>query len=79
MTAPAISFDQMVEQVSATLSLPIANLSPDTLLQNLGVDSFRFVEMVVDLQERFDAIFTQTELMKISTLGELHELLSSAR
>jgi acyl carrier protein len=34
--------------------------------------------MVVDLQEKFDTMFTQAELREISTLGQLVELLRSS-
>jgi acyl carrier protein len=70
-----ITFDQVAERVSATLSVPVEKLTPDTSLDELAVDSFRLVEMVVDLQEEFDSMFTQAELKQLSTLGELVELL----
>jgi acyl carrier protein len=72
-----ITFDQVAERVSATLSVPVDKLTPETSLHDLAVDSFRLVEMVVDLQEEFDSMFTQAELKQLVTLGELFELLRS--
>jgi len=72
-----ITFDQVAERVSATLSVPVDKLTPETSLHDLAVDSFRLVEMVVDLQEEFDSMFTQAELKQLVTLGELYELLRS--
>ncbi|MFI9724079.1 4'-phosphopantetheinyl transferase superfamily protein [Streptomyces sp. NPDC052396] len=68
---PALTFDDVAERISATLSIPVAGLTPDTRLRELAADSFLLVEMAVDLQEEFDTVFTQNELREITTLGEL--------
>jgi acyl carrier protein len=70
-----ITFDQVAVRVSETLSVPMDRLTPDTSFDDLAVDSFRLVEMVVDLQEEFDSMFTQAQLKQLHTLGELVELL----
>jgi acyl carrier protein len=79
MTALTVSFEQVAAHVGDTLSIPAQDLTPDTVLRDLAADSFMLVEMVVDLQERFDAMFTQEELNEVRTLGELVQLLRSAR
>ena len=73
-----ITFDAVAEQVALTLSVPPERLAPDTILRDLAADSFRLVELVVDLQEHFDAVLTQSQLRDAETLGELVSLLSSS-
>ncbi|MEV5510659.1 4'-phosphopantetheinyl transferase superfamily protein [Streptomyces orinoci] len=68
---PALTFDDVAQRISATLSIPVEQLTPGTRLRELAADSFRLVEMAVDLQEEFDTVFTQHELREITTLGEL--------
>ena len=70
-----ITFDAVAERISAVLSIPPDRLTPETTLADLAADSFLLVELVVDLQEEFDAIFTQAELRQVRQLGELVTLL----
>ncbi|SOJ56368.1 Acyl carrier protein [Mycobacterium simulans] len=79
MSTKEITFDEVTERISATLSIPLAKLTPTTTLADLAADSFMLVEAVVDLQEEFDTMFTQTQLREITNLGELVELLQRSR
>lgn len=72
-----VTFDLVAERISTLLSLPVEKLTPGTALQDLALDSFRMVEMVVDLQEEFGSIFAQAELRLVATLGDLFKLLCS--
>jgi acyl carrier protein len=75
METSTITFDRVAERISVLLSVPVEKLTPDTKLHDLGADSFRLVETVVDLQEEFDSMFTQAELKQVTTLAELVDLL----
>ncbi|WP_204802340.1 4'-phosphopantetheinyl transferase superfamily protein [Mycobacterium riyadhense] len=79
MSTQEITFDEVAERISATLSIPLAKLTPTTTLADLAADSFMLVEAVVDLQEEFDTMFTQTQLREVTNLGELVELLQRSR
>ncbi|OSC41575.1 4'-phosphopantetheinyl transferase superfamily protein [Mycobacterium decipiens] len=79
MSTPEITFDEVAERISATLSIPLAKLTPTTTLADLAADSFMLVEAVVDLQEEFDTMFTQTQLREVTNLGELVELLQRTK
>ncbi len=72
-----ITFDEVADRISSTLSIPVEKLTPQTTLRELAADSFLLVEMAVDLQEEFDTIFTQDELRQITTLGELAGLVGA--
>ena len=73
----AVTFDEVADRISSTLSIPVEKLTPETTLRELAADSFLLVEMAVDLQEEFDTIFTQDELREITTLGELAGLVGA--
>jgi acyl carrier protein len=75
MTTSAITFDAVAGRIAAVLNVPESRLTPGTTLQDLAADSFLLVEMIVDLQEEFDAAFTQASLREVGNLGELVELL----
>ena len=77
VSAPTVTFEAVAERISEILSVPVERLSPDSTLADLAADSFLLVEMVVDLQEEFDAIFTQADLRQITQLSELVSLLQS--
>jgi acyl carrier protein len=79
METSTITFDRVAERISVLLSVPIEKLTPETGLHDLGADSFRLVETVVDLQEEFDSMFTQAELKQVTTLAELVDLLRAQR
>jgi acyl carrier protein len=74
-TCMPITFELVAERISETLNIPVTDLSPETTLRDLAADSFMLVEMAVDLQEEFDAIFTQAELREVTNLGQLVDLL----
>lgn len=71
-----VTFAAVAERISAMLDVPADRIAPDTEFNALGADSFRLVEMVVDLQEEFDSTFTQAALKRITTIGELVQLLA---
>jgi acyl carrier protein len=76
-TVPSVTFDDVAHRISATLSLPVDSLTPETRLRDLAADSFLLVEMAVDLQEEFDALFTQADLREVTTLGQLAGLVGA--
>ena len=78
MPASTITFEMVASRVAEVLRVPESGLSPQTMIKDLAADSFMLVEMVVDLQEEFDAVFTQAGLREVGSLGELVELLQNS-
>ena len=72
-----LSFEQITERISQTLSIPVERLKPETTLKELAADSFLLVEMVVDLQEEFGTTFGQADLLAVTNLGELADLIQA--
>lgn len=52
--AVAAITDEVRQIVSQHLKIPLDRLTPDTALQDLGVESLDLIEMVFALEERFD-------------------------
>src|SRR2546430_17600879 len=70
------TFELVAERISITSGAPGESLRPDTTLRDLALDSFLLVEMAVDLQEEFDAIFSQEALQRVITVADLVSLLN---
>lgn len=73
------TFAAVAERISVTSGVAADRLRPETTLKELALDSFLLVEMAVDLQEEFDAIFTQEDLHRVGTVGDLVELLNTTQ
>ncbi|MEV4416885.1 acyl carrier protein [Catellatospora sp. NPDC049609] len=73
------TFAVVAERISITSGVAVDRLRPETTLKELALDSFLLVEMAVDLQEEFDAIFTQEDLHRVVTVGDLVELLNTSQ
>jgi acyl carrier protein len=75
MPAPTITFDAVASRIAEVLHVPASTLTPQTTIKDLAADSFMLVEMIIDLQEEFDAVFTQARLRAVGNLDQLVELL----
>jgi acyl carrier protein len=75
MPVNTITFETVASRVAGVLRVPASGLTPETAIKDLAADSFMLVEMIIDLQEEFDAVFTQARLREVGNLGELVELL----
>ena len=73
------TFELVAERISITSGVPVESLRPDTTLTDLALDSFMLIEMAVDLQEEFDAIFSQESLQQVVTIADLVELLNASQ
>lgn len=71
-----VTFELVAERISITSGTPVESLRPDTMVKDLALDSFLLVEMAVDLQEEFDAIFTQEDLQRVAIIADLVDLLN---
>ena len=70
--------DERIRQVIAGfVKKPIEKVTDATQLIDLVQESFVLVEMVIDLQETFGARFGQEELSRVSSVGDLIDLVRS--
>lgn len=73
------TYELVAERISIMSGTPVEKLSPDMTLHELALDSFRMVEMAIDLQEEFDAIFSQEALQRAGTVADLVDLINASK
>lgn len=70
-------FTDLAAKVAAVISVPAAELTPDTTISELALDSMTVVELVIDLQEDYDIILSRQDFADVRTLGDLATLIWS--
>ena len=66
--------DQIKEVMEKTLSIEIPELSRETKLSSLDIDSLDMVELVMELEEKFN-VSINIENESIETIGELIDII----
>lgn len=56
-----------------------ANLSMDTKIESLGLDSIRTLEMINAIEEKIEVTFPDEELAKVQKVGDLAGLIRGGR
>jgi acyl carrier protein len=72
---PADSRRRALEIIAARLGLDPGAINTDSSLTDLGADSLDFAELIMELEEEFEANIPDGVAEKIRTLGELVEWL----
>lgn len=65
---------EFLSRVERILGKPSGSVLAGTALQDLGVDSFALVEMLVRLQEELKTRVFQEDLAGITTIGDLEQV-----
>ena len=69
-------YEKLVSYAAKQLELDVAEITPDSTFESLGIDSLDIVEMIMDLETEL-GIELEMEDQKISTFGELAEFIDS--
>ena len=71
----------LIQQVAARFDKNINELSPDTTLESLGVDSLGKIELLFDLEDHFEIRLPNenNENFTITTLRDVAKLIDSAK
>ena len=72
MTAP--SQDEIIGRITDVLGVSAGRVRGDVPLADLVSDSYRLVEMAIELQDDYDVIFSQADLSAVTTVGDLADL-----
>ncbi|HUP70102.1 MAG TPA: phosphopantetheine-binding protein [Acidimicrobiales bacterium] len=64
-------------RMAEVLEVPEGRVNLDAVLTDLVSDSFRLVEMAIELQEHFDVMFGQEDMKNLRTVGDMAELVRS--
>ncbi len=72
-----VTTDDIRRKVADILDVPEAKVSPDAVLTDLVTDSFRLVELAIELQEHYDVLFGQEDMKDLHTVHDLAALVSA--
>ena len=73
MTTPA--HDQITARIAEVLGVAPSRVRLEVVLSELVSDSYRLVEMAIELQDDYDVTFSQTDLSSVTTVGDLADLI----
>lgn len=76
---PESDLSELVDEIASLTSRRAGELTPDTPIADLALDSLTTVEMVVDLQEEHDIVLTREDFEDVKTVGDLAALVRSRR
>ena len=74
---PVPTAEDVCRRIAELLEVPERRARPDTVLTDLVTESFRLVEMAIELQEDYQVVFTQADMKQLVTVGDLAELVRS--
>ena len=69
-------FEKLAKFAAKQLDLDLAEISPDSTFESLGIDSLDVVEMVMDLESEL-GVELEMEDQKITTFQELADFVES--
>ena len=70
-------FEKIVDILSEHTEYDKSKMNRDTtLLMDLGLNSLEVVKIVMELEEEFEIEFSEEDLPRINTLGELEDLIN---
>ena len=69
-------FEKLANFAAKQLELDVAEITPDSTFESLGIDSLDIVEMIMDLEGEL-GIELEMEDQKIATFGELADFIDS--
>ena len=75
ISQPTIS--EICHRIAELLGIADSRVQPEVILTDLVSDSYRLVEMAIELQDDYEVIFTQADLKAVTTVGDLANLLRS--
>ncbi|MBW3575219.1 MAG: hypothetical protein KY450_10175 [Actinobacteria bacterium] len=75
MTPPTT--EDIRRRIAAILEIPEQRAAPDVDLGDLVTDSFRLVEMAIELQDEYEVMFGQQDVAHLRTVGDLAALVHS--
>ena len=69
-------YEKLASYAAKQLEIDVADISPDSTFESLGIDSLDIVEMIMDLESEL-GVELDLEDQKITTFGELADFIDS--
>lgn len=77
-SATTSSFDQVCLIIEKKYGIATEQISSDTVLESLDLDSLALVELIIALRKRFGVVIQPEDVTPNNTVGELAEYLSTS-
>ena len=69
-------FEKLANYAAKQLDIDVADITPDSTFESLGIDSLDVVEMIMDLESEL-GVELDLEDQRITTFGELAEFIDA--
>ncbi len=66
-----MAFDKIRAIISEQLDIDESEITPDTTLEDLGVDSLDLVDIVMDIEDEFELEVPDDALERFTTVGDV--------
>jgi acyl carrier protein len=76
-TVTPITTQAVRTKIADTLAIPPTELTDNTLLTDLSVDSLALIEIAIELEEDYDVAFEQSDLKGLRTVGDVAALVEA--
>jgi len=73
----SVTVEDVRLRIAGLLRISEERVALSTVLTDLVVESFKLVEMAIELQEEYDVILGQADLSVLKTVGDLAQLVQS--
>ena len=73
----SVSIEDVRLRIADLLRIPEERVTLNAVLTDLVSESFRLVEMAIELQEEYDVLLGQADLSVLNTVGDLAQLVQS--
>lgn len=72
-----MTYDQIVAIIAEKMDIPAESINPDSNFEDMKVDSLDMVEIVMELEDKFDIVIEKTE--NIKTVRELADYIDTLK
>ncbi|HWB71803.1 MAG TPA: acyl carrier protein [Egibacteraceae bacterium] len=72
-----VTVDDVRRRIAELLAIPDSRAPSDAVLTDLVSDSFRLVELAIELQDHYEVMFGQDDMRDVRTVGDLAAMVRS--
>lgn len=65
--------------LSEQYGIPLESITPDRKLDDVGIDSLAFIDLVFEIEDKFGVHTSDEEVANIETIGEFIHLIDEKR
>lgn len=70
------AYEYMRSLIENKIGHPVS-INPATTMKDIGIDSLDLVEMILKVEDKFNLVFKDAELLSLKTIGDVEVLIRS--